>query len=252
MEEKIRKYLADLEKEREIEILLACETGSRAWGFPSPDSDFDIRIIYKHHKEWYLSLIEEKDTIEYFLENNELDISGWDLRKCLRLLWKSNPPLIERIQSPIIYKVNTDFLNGINRVAQKTYSRISTIHHYLSMGKKAYEEVVSEDEYKLKKLFYALRSAIACVWILEKEIMPPIEFRIMLNQLNIPERIRERIDELIKIKSTISESYFHRGETDLIVYIRSCFERTEKIVQSLPSSNGHISELNDFFIKTLG
>ena len=93
MEEKIKKYLSDLEKEKAIEILLACETGSRVWGFPSPDSDFDVRIIYKHEKDWYLSLTEEKDTIEYFLENNEIDISGWDLRKSLRLLWKSNPPL---------------------------------------------------------------------------------------------------------------------------------------------------------------
>jgi predicted nucleotidyltransferase len=70
MEEKIKKYLSDLEKEKGIEILLACETGSRAWGFPSPDSDFDVRVIYKHKKNWYLSLTEEKDTIEYFLENN--------------------------------------------------------------------------------------------------------------------------------------------------------------------------------------
>jgi predicted nucleotidyltransferase len=119
MEVKIKKYLSDLENDKGIKILLACETGSRAWGFPSPDSDFDVRIIYKHDKDWYLSLTEEKDTIEYFLLNNEIDISGWDLRKSLRLLWKSNPPLLERIQSPIIYKVDKEFLIGINIIAQE-------------------------------------------------------------------------------------------------------------------------------------
>ena len=76
MKEKIKKYLAELEKEKGIKILFACETGSRAWGFPSPDSDFDVRAIYRHDKNWYLGLTEEKDTIEYFLENNEIDISG--------------------------------------------------------------------------------------------------------------------------------------------------------------------------------
>ncbi|MCF8379914.1 MAG: nucleotidyltransferase domain-containing protein [Bacteroidales bacterium] len=251
MEEKIKKYLSDLEKEKGIEILLACETGSRAWGFPSPDSDFDVRIIYKHQKDWYLSLTEEKDTIEYFLENNEIDISGWDLRKSLRLLWKSNPPLLERIQSPIIYKVDKDFLTGITSVAQKTYSRIATIHHYLSMAKKAFEEVVNSEEYKLKKFFYALRASVACLWIIEKEEIPPIEFGKMLSGLDLPENLKARIGELIEIKSTISEAYLHNGENELIEFMKSCIERTDSESQNLPSSKGQISELNEFFRQIL-
>jgi hypothetical protein len=251
MEEKIKKYLSDLEKEKGIEILLACETGSRAWGFPSPDSDFDVRVIYKHEKDWYLSLTEEKDTIEYFLDNNEIDISGWDLRKSLRLLWKSNPPLLERIQSPIIYKVNNDFLTGINLVAQKTYSRIATIHHYLSMAKKASEEVVSSKEFKLKKFFYALRASVACLWILKKEEIPPIEFGKMLNGLDLPTNLKTRIGELIEIKSTISETYLHKGENELIEFMKTCIERADSESQNLPASKGQISEINEFFRQTL-
>ena len=251
MEEKIKKYLSDLEEEKKIKILLACETGSRAWGFPSPDSDFDIRIIYKHDKDWYLSLTEEKDTIEYFLENNEIDISGWDLRKSLRLLAKSNPPLLERIQSPIIYKEDKEFLTGINLIAQKTYSRIATIHHYLSMVKKAFEEVTNTEEYKLKKLFYALRASVACLWILEKEEIPPIEFGKMLNGLDLPANLKTRIKELIEIKLTISETYRHKGETELIGFMKTCIQRAENESQNLPASKGKITDLNDFFLKTL-
>lgn len=251
MEEKIKKYLSNLEEEKGIEILLACETGSRAWGFPSPDSDFDVRIIYKHDKDWYLSLTEEKDTIEYFLENNEIDISGWDLRKSLRLLAKSNPPLLERIQSPIIYKADKEFLTGINSVAQKTYSRIATIHHYFSMAKKAFEEVTNTEEYKLKKFFYALRASVACLWILEKEEIPPIEFGKMLNGLDLPANLKTRIRELIEIKSTISETYRHKGETVLIEFMKACIERAENESQSLPASKGKMTDLNDFFLKTL-
>lgn len=251
MEQKIIEYLSALEKEKGITILLACETGSRAWGFPSPDSDYDVRIIYKHTKDWYLSLIEEKDTIEYFLDNNEIDISGWDLRKSLRLLWKSNPPLLERIQSPIIYKVDKGFLEDINSIAKLTYSRIATLHHYLSMAKKAFEEVVNSEKYKLKKFFYALRASVACLWILEKEEIPPIEFMKMLNGLDLPGNTKTRIRELIVLKSNISETYLHNGEKELIDFMKTCIDRADNESQSLPSSNGKMSDLNDFFRKTL-
>lgn len=252
MEEKINKYISDLEKEKGIEVLLACETGSRAWGFPSPDSDYDVRIIYKHNKDWYLCLVEEKDTIEVFYDNNEIDISGWDLRKSLRLIWKSNAALIERIQSPIIYKKKNEFVDGINLIAQKTYSRIGTIHHYLSMAKKKLSEVEEFPDYKLKTFFYALRASVACLWILEKEIMPPIEFRTMLNDLDIDEKLLSRIKELIELKSTISESYMHNGEQDLILFMKTCIERADSESKSLPASKGQMSELSEFFINTLG
>lgn len=251
MEEKIKKYLADLEKDKGIEILLACETGSRAWGFPSPDSDYDVRIIYKHPKDWYLSLVEEKDSIEYFFENNDIDISGWDLRKSLRLLWKSNPPLLERIQSPIIYQLDQDFLNEINVVAQKTYSRIATIHHYLSMAKKSFEEINNVEAYKLKKFFYALRASITCLWVLEKEEIPPIEFEKTLEGLTLPQSLKVRIAELITLKSTISESYLHHGENELIAFMQNCIQRADSESQGLPSAKGSMSELNEFFRKQL-
>ncbi|MGB0429962.1 MAG: nucleotidyltransferase domain-containing protein, partial [Bacteroidia bacterium] len=130
MDDKIKAYLAQLEKEKDIQILFACETGSRAWGFASPDSDFDVRIIYKHDKDWYLGLGDKKDSIDVFYEQNEIDISGWDLRKTLQLLWKSNASVLERIQSPIDYQVDYEFLKGISKLASQAYSRIATIHHY--------------------------------------------------------------------------------------------------------------------------
>lgn len=251
MKEKIKNYLTELEKEKGIKILLACETGSRAWGFPSPDSDYDVRVIYKHEKDWYLSLVEEKDTIELFLENNEIDISGWDLRKSLRLLWKSNPPLLERIQSPIIYKADDAFLEGLNSMANVTYSRIATMHHYLSMAKKAFDEVSTSKEYKLKKFFYALRASVACLWILESEQMPPIEFGKMLNGLNLNTDLTHRIGELIELKSTISESYLHSGEHDLIEFMKVSIARADTEAKNLPAAKGRLSELNAFFINTL-
>ena len=252
MKEKIQAYLENLEKEKEIEILFACETGSRAWGFPSPDSDFDVRILYKHNRDWYLNLIEEKDSIESFYENGDIDISGWDIRKSLRLLWKSNPPLLERIQSPIVYKENKEFINELNLIAKTTYSPITTIHHYLSMAKKAYADIISSDQYKLKRFFYALRASIACVWLLKEEVMPPIEFGTMLNKLDIPLNIKNRIEELIKLKATISETYMHKGEQDILDFIKTCINQAEEEAKNLPSSNRDMRQLNNFFRKIVG
>ncbi|MCP4521506.1 MAG: nucleotidyltransferase domain-containing protein [Cytophagales bacterium] len=251
MEEKIKKYIQQLEEERGIKVLLACETGSRAWGFPSPDSDYDVRIIYKHPKNWYLKLGESKDTIDVFYENNDIDISGWDLRKSLRLLWKSNAPLLERIQSSIIYKADEAFVEEINEVAQKTYSRIATIHHYLSMAKKMMEIVKGSEEYKLKKFFYALRTSVACLWILEREEIPPIAFRKMLEGLSLPISLVERIKELIELKETVDESYFHKGEEEVITFMRSCIERADNESKSLPSAKKEMKVLDEFFIKIL-
>lgn len=249
MKDKIAIYLKQIEQEKNVKILLACETGSRAWGFPSPDSDYDIRIIYVHKKDWYLSLTEEKDTIDIMLENNDIDISGWDLRKSLRLLLKSNPPLLERIQSPIIYQKDEKFLTEINSIVGNFYSRIATMHHYLSMARKSFEDVKDKEKYKLKKFFYALRAAIACNWILEKEEIPPIEFEKMMGGLKLITTIKNRIDELIKLKSTISEAYFHTGEEEILAFIENSIQVAGENAQKLPASKGLLEDLNTFFRK---
>lgn len=251
MKEKIQQYLQEIENQKSIKILLACETGSRAWGFPSPDSDYDIRLIYMHEKDWYLSLNEKKDTIELMLEDNNLDISGWDLRKSLRLLWKSNSALLERIQSPIIYSYDASFLEGINQLSEQCYSKIATMHHYLSMSKKMYSEIDIEGDFKLKKLFYALRTATACKWIVEKNSPPPIQFGIMLKELDIPEKIKARVNELIVLKSHQIEAYLHKGEKEILDFIDATIVASDKLAKSLPASRATMNDLNDFFIKSL-
>jgi len=251
MDKKIKKYLKDIEEKFDITILLACETGSRAWGFPSPDSDYDVRLIYKHKKDWYLSLAEEKDTIELMLDDNEIDISGWDIRKTLRLLWKSNPPLLERIQSPIIYTCDNSFLLEMNSIAHHVYSRISTIHHYLSMSKNCFSEIDQKESFKLKKLFYALRTAIACKWILEKDEIPPISFPKMLDGLKFTNGIKEKIFELIEIKAQKDESYYHSGDKDLIILIEEMIADADIRAKHLPPGKGNFETLNDFFKKVI-
>src|ERR1700750_123697 len=127
--------LQQIEKEYEVKILFACETGSRAWGFPSPDSDYDIRFIYMHKQDWYLCLNERKDTIEFML-NEELDITGWDLRKSLLLLKKSNTALIERFQSPVEYYAVKNFKDDFKKLITEYYSPAAVFYHHYSLAKK--------------------------------------------------------------------------------------------------------------------
>lgn len=251
MKTKILHYLNQIEQDNDLKILLACETGSRAWGFPSPDSDYDIRLIYLHKRNWYLGLVDQKDSLQVMLENNDLDFSGWDLRKCLRLLMKSNAALLERIQSPIIYQADTSFMNEIIAIATPCYSRRATLHHYLGLTKRSYSDIVDNKQYKLKKFFYALRAAIACRWIITKDQMPPIEFKKMLYVLNIDESIIKRIESLIDLKATISESYLHEGDGEILEFINNNIMHAKEQANDLPVTKCDIKKLNAFFIKSL-
>ncbi len=138
MEKIIKDKLNRIEKEQGFRILYACETGSRAWGFPSPNSDYDVRFIYVQDLNWHLSLRSHKDSFDEPI-NDELDITGWEIKKSLGLLWKSNAALLERIQSPIVYYADHEFLDEINVLSEDYFSPIAVMHHYLSMSKKYYD-----------------------------------------------------------------------------------------------------------------
>ncbi|MFZ4476814.1 MAG: DNA polymerase beta superfamily protein [Saprospiraceae bacterium] len=248
MTTKIQAALQDIARHQQINTLLACETGSRAWGFPSPDSDYDVRILYVHQTEWYLSVQEEKNTLDYMLENKELDISGWELRKSLILLRKSNAALLERIQSPIQYLADDDFVADMLLAAKSCYSKIATMHHYHSMAFKLWEELQAAPTYKLKKFFYALRAATLCKWILEQDAIPPIEFKKAYLQL-LPQDLIQRIETLIELKSQKSESYFHAGEPELFDFIKTSIELAGVKKDGLSAGNANPDELNHLLRK---
>ena len=252
MRSTIIETIAKIEQEKNIKVLFACETGSRAWGFPSPDSDYDVRMIYKHERNWYLTISEKKDTIETMLNDGDLDITGWDIRKCLRLLWKSNGALLERLQSPIVYCEEPGFLELMKLAAETCFSPIATIYHYLHMGKNSFDDVKDEEEVKLKKLFYALRAAFACKWILDKGTTPPIVFQTMLHELDINPALTKRIEDLIELKSEKNESYIHPKEALLNAFIAEQFLRAENESNSLKSRSDKRIDLDELFLQLLG
>lgn len=177
-------------------MLYACESGSRAWGFPSADSDYDVRFIYAHPAEWYLSIQDRRDVIERPLENL-IDESGWDVRKALNLLRKSNPPLLEWLQSPIVYRADTAFLDTVKTLMSAYYSPRQCMHHYLHMAKGNIREYLKGERVWVKKYFYVLRPILACRWIEAGLGAVPMEFAKLVDGVEISSDVRGAIQRLL-------------------------------------------------------
>jgi predicted nucleotidyltransferase len=199
----IHQKLLEMEQTENIKILYACESGSRAWGFASPDSDFDVRFIYVKPLDHYLQIIDQTD-VAGLPVNEVLDIGGWDLRKALKLFLTSNSTMYEWLQSPIVYTEQAGFADELRKLMPKYFSLRAGAHHYLSMANNALTQDLQGDEVKLKRYFYALRPALACLWIIEKRSVPPMEFE-KLRILIADEKIQQAINDLMEQKKLSGE-----------------------------------------------
>jgi len=227
MDSIIKDKLQEIEKNHAVKILYACESGSRAWGFASPDSDYDVRFIYVHSIDHYLGIDEQRDVIELPI-NDVLDISGWELRKALRLLRKSNAPLYEWIQSPIVYQHDNGFFEKLHEQMNPYFSPRAMMHHYISMTKNVLDNDLSGEKVKLKKYFYALRPVLAGLWIVKYNEAPPMEFgtlRILLN----PE-FNSLVDDLLIQKSKVDEKFVINPIPLLHDWIKAQIDFCERLV----------------------
>lgn len=196
---KIDSELKRIEQEEGVRILYACESGSRVWGFPSKDSDYDVRFIYVRPVDWYLSIFEKRDVIERPI-SDQLDINGWDLKKALNLFRKSNPPLLEWLQSPIQYLEQYSVTEKIRQLSPLTFSPRSSMYHYLHMAKGNFREYLQGEYVKIKKYFYVLRPILACQWIEERGSMPPMEFEDLVEQMLPESQLKQEVYTLLTRK----------------------------------------------------
>jgi len=165
VQQRVRRELARIEEEQNVRVLFACESGSRAWGFASRDSDYDVRFLYVHPRDWYLSVENRRDVIEVPIDDG-LDVSGWELRKTLRLLHKSNPPLLEWLRSPVVYCHDPAFAIEFGALASQFYSPQRCFAHYLHMAHGNWRDYLrGREQVSLKKYLYVFRPLLACRWI---------------------------------------------------------------------------------------
>ena len=229
---RIQAALTDLEATRNIRVLYACESGSRAWGFPSPDSDYDVRFIYAHPAAWYLTLDEGPDTLNFPVDA-ELDLAGWELRKALKLLRGSNAALFEWLQSPVVYREAAGFRAALAPGLPAAWNPRAGLHHYLGQLRRGVEEDLMGEQVRLKRLFYALRSALAARWIRTRpEEVPPMEFRVLRELL--PPELHGTADELLTRKATADEKTTVPRPAALAAFLREEYEAGQAVRAALP------------------
>jgi predicted nucleotidyltransferase len=228
---RIAEELKRIETSENVRILYAVESGSRAWGFASPDSDYDVRFIYVRPRDYYLRLDATQDVLEYPIDD-DLDISGWDLQKALRLLHVSNPTFFEWCNSPIAYRRADDW-QQVSRLVSSYFLLKPALYHYLSMATSNYRKYLTGEQVRLKKYFYAIRPILACKWILANKTPPPMLFDTLRYAVLEPEM--SSIVEALLAKKTITSEL---GETapiaELNAYIESSLADLASTLDKLP------------------
>lgn len=208
MRAQIMDALRDIEAQHHVTILFACESGSRGWGFASPDSDYDVRFLYVNRLPWYLTVSPGRDVIEVPI-SGDLDINGWDLRKALGLMRESNPTLLEWLRSPIVYREAADTMAQVRALAARVFSNAKAWHHYASMAKKNFREHLQADVVRYKKYLYVLRPLLAARWIRTRPGVPPMRFAELAQHTLDAQRdaaLIEEINALLAVKMRANES----------------------------------------------
>jgi len=246
MKDVILEKLQEIERTEDVRILHAIESGSRAWGFPSPDSDYDVRFIYVRKPEYYLKLEKTRDVLEYPI-NDMLDINGWDLQKTLRLLRGSNPTLFEWINSPIVYR-QTDFTHRLQPLLEDYFNCKNGLYHYLSMAEGNYREYLKGDMVKAKKYFYVLRPVLACRWILHNRTTPPMRFRDLVDT-ELEAELKPAVEHLLDLKMNVPEVKQIPRVDQINDYLDRSLEELKTQIAAFPQQDhGDWEPLNRMFL----
>lgn len=249
MKKQILNKLSEIETQEHVKILHAVESGSRAWGFASPDSDFDVRFIYVREQEDYLRLNPFRDVIEYQLDD-VFDVNGWDLQKMLKLLYKSNPTIFEWMNSPIVYQTSEAFQEMKSLISDYFSAKIGA-YHYLNTARHNYHAYCEAEQVKLKKYFYVLRPLLACYWIFAHQTPPPMQFTDLLI-LEEAKEISSLIEYLLELKTHTSELGTGDKIPELDRWIQRHFMAVKQIADSLPDQeNPGWEPLNSVFLSCM-
>lgn len=244
----IKNKLAEIEVTENVKVIMAVESGSRAWGFESPDSDYDVRFIYARKPEDYIRLNPVRDVIEWQLDD-VYDVSGWDLQKALRLMHGSNPALHEWCNSPIVYMEN-EFAKSLRELAAECFLPKKALYHYISMTRHNYNTYLTGNDVRIKKYFYALRPVLAARWVADNGTPPPMLFDELVSSELHPELLPV-VKNLVRVKKETSELGTGPKIPELDQYIREQMELMQKAADKAENLKNDWSKLEEFFRSTV-
>jgi len=233
----IPAHLRDIEYRYNVKVLLAVESGSRAWGFESRNSDWDVRFIYIHKPEWYFKVEVQRDVVEHIYED-DVDIVGWELRKALTLLRRSNPSLLEWLHSPKVYYADEEFARRILAAENDYYNPVKSMYHYNRIYNKQNERYLQQEGYPMKRFLYYLRGVLACQWIESNKTLPPVRFKELYEAMVEDNSIRAKIEALIEIKKDGKELGMLTVDDELVMYAKKLADHyNESIGAFRPEQN---------------
>lgn len=241
--------LSAIESTYGVRILFAVESGSRVWGFHSPNSDFDVRFIYVNAPAYYLSINDRSDCIDNTPFNTEVyDFSGWCLRKSMQLFRKSNPSLFEWFQSPIVYIEPDKTVKRLIEIRRTFFNPQSAMYHYLHMAIGNYKAYLQSDNVRVKKYFYVLRPLLACDFIMRNHYDPPIDFEVLLEQyLNHEDFPLQDVLKLLELKRSGAELGMAPRLDAVNAWIAKAIAFYEQKACRMPTKQADLGELSYLF-----
>lgn len=244
--QEIDKKLTEIERHEGVRILHAVESGSRAWGFASPDSDYDVRFIYVRPIRDYLRLDEPRDVIEWQMDE-VLDINGWDLKKALKQFYRGNATLFEWSNSPEVYRTTKEW-SEIREVSRAYFSEKSAMGHYYGTANNTYCDALCGDLVSYKKYFYALRPLFAAVYIERFHQAPPVLFAELLRGVEPEKELQQAVTELLEKKRLTKEKELKPHLPVILEFIEKELQRQKEIVHRLKDDhNKDWKDLNQCF-----
>lgn len=245
--------LRDLEKQHDIKILMAVNYGSRCFGYASEGSDWDVRFIYVHRPEWYFSIAKTEDVIELMLEEEHLDVEGYDLKKALTLLAKTNPIESDWLHANDHYILDEDFLQAMLSFESQCYNSHHAMYHFYSISVKHNQRYL-EQEVTLKRFIYYMRGLLSCCWVERHGCHPPVNVDELIDVTitdNAP--IREKAHRLLELKRTDKSHDMEIVDEELSDYVFELKRYYERLlpthVNSKPKAD--IPAMSRFLMKVV-
>ena len=248
MRDIILEKIKEIEEKENVRVVMAIESGSRAWGFESPDSDYDVRFVYVRQLEDYLRLEKVRDVIEWQLDD-VLDINGWDLKKALQLMHDSNPTIFEWCASPIVYK-DSAYFDKLKVLRHSYFSCKKSLYHYWHMASNNYQNYLQGDQVKIKKYFYVIRPLLAAKWIIDKGTQPPMLFSELV-EAELPGELKGIINNLLDMKQKMPEMGLASKIKELDEFIEAELEVVKKAADEAENLKNDWEALDNYFNETV-
>ena len=241
----IQAELSLVERTHGVKVLYAVESGSRVWGFASPDSDWDVRFVYLRPLTWHVTAFDRRDVIE-MQPHDDLDCTGWELSKVMFQLYKGNPQLYEWLYSPQVYR-QWDNLELLRKLAGGHFNHKSAIYHYLHMADGNYRTYLKGDTVWLKKYFYVLRPLLCCQFIQDQGGVPPVDFDTLIQAAaDWSAPVHSAVQDLLLAKKAGGELGHGASRPEVNAWIELKLEHFSKGARTTARKHGGHQELDSF------